>query len=103
MTDSGLMSSRAKRRICVFALFLLAACIHGKLPPQEYYRLRLADKTDSIAAAERDVAAPALPAGGIAIVPYIAPGLYGDRAIVFRVDDAQYGSYPNRSWAIPLQ
>lgn len=102
MTYSS-FSSRAKHGICLsFALFL-GACWHGNLPPQEYYRLRLAEKTDSIAGVERDVNAPTLPAGGIAILPYVTPGLYGDRAIVFRVDDAQYGSYPNRAWAIPIQ
>ena len=97
----------AKRRgICtsfvVAAALLATGCIHGKLPPQEFYRLHLPEPTDSIAAATPDAAAPALAAGGIAIVPYVAPGLYGDRSIVFRVDDSSYGSYPNREWALPV-
>ena len=84
------------------SLFTLAACFHGKLPPQEFYRLHLPEPTDSIAAATLDATAPALSPGGIAIVPYIAPGLYGNRSIVFRVDESSYGSYPNREWALPV-
>jgi cholesterol transport system auxiliary component len=86
----------------LFALLALSGCIHGKLPPQEFYRLRVPEPTDSIAAVEHDGNTPQLPAGGIAIVPYIAPGLYGDRGIVFRINDTEYGSYPNRAWALPL-
>jgi hypothetical protein len=78
------------------------ACFHGKLPSQEFYRLRLPEPTDSIAAATPDGSAPALAAGGIAVLPYAAPGLYGNRGIVFRVDEASYGAYPNREWAIPV-
>jgi ABC-type uncharacterized transport system auxiliary subunit len=33
---------------------------------------------------------------------YVAPGVYGDRNIVFRIDDSQMGSYPNREWAVPV-
>lgn len=84
------------------SLVTLAACFHGKLPPQEFYRLHLPEPTDSIAAATPDAAAPALAPGGIAIVPYVAPGLYGNRNIVFRVDEAAYGAYPNREWALPV-
>jgi len=40
--------------------------------------------------------------GGIAIVPYIAPGIYGDGNVVYRIDDSEYGSYPNREWAVPV-
>ena len=99
------LSFRAQRGICftvLFASLLVSGCFHGKLPPQEFYRLHLPEPTDSIAAATPDATAPALSPGGIAIVPYIAPGLYGDRNIVFRVDDASYGSYPNREWALPV-
>lgn len=103
MTDVRWALSVVRRASCALLCATTAGCIHGKLPSQEYYRLRLREKTDSIAGVERDVNAPALPAGGVAIVPYVAPGVYGDREIVFRVDDAQYGSYPNRAWAIPVQ
>jgi ABC-type uncharacterized transport system auxiliary subunit len=91
-----------RRALTTLCLAALAGCIHGKLPPEEYYRLRLPEPTDSIAAVEHDGNTPGIPSGGIAIVPYIAPGVYGDRSIVFRVDDTQYGSYPNRSWAVPV-
>jgi ABC-type uncharacterized transport system auxiliary subunit len=95
------LSFRAKRGIC-FSLLFAAACFHGKLPPQEFYRLRLPEPTDSIASATPDAAAPSLTPGGIAILPYVAPGLYGNRNIVFRVDESAYGSYPNREWALPV-
>jgi len=91
------------RRATLHALLVtITACFHGKLPPQEFYRLHLPEPTDSIAAATPDATAPALSPGGIAIVPYVAPGLYGNRSIVFRVDESSYGSYPNREWALPV-
>ena len=97
------LAGRKSRFLATFGMTgVLAACFHGKLPPQEFYRLRLPEPTDSIAAATPDAAVPTLAAGGIAIVPYVAPGLYGNRNIVFRVDEAAYGSYPNREWALPV-
>jgi ABC-type uncharacterized transport system auxiliary subunit len=80
----------------------VTACFHGKLPPQEFYRLHLPEPTDSIAAATPDGDTPTLAAGGVAILPYVAPGVYGNRSIVFRVDESSYGSYPNREWALPV-
>lgn len=82
----------------------LAGCIHGKLPAREFYRLHLPEPTDSIAGVEHDAnpLASTLPIGGFAILPYVAPGLYGDNNIVYRVDDATYGSYPNREWGVPV-
>jgi ABC-type uncharacterized transport system auxiliary subunit len=93
-----------KIRFSLALLTLCVSCIHGKIPAREYYRLHLPDPTDSIAAVEHDgtTTGAVLPAGGIAIVPYIAPGVYGDGNIVFRVDDEAYGSYPNREWALPV-
>lgn len=97
------LTRRLLRRVTHYsALATLAGCFHGKLPSQEFYRLRLPEPTDSIAAATPDGSAPALAPGGIAILPYVAPGLYGNRGIVFRVDEASYGSYPNREWALPV-
>ena len=84
------------------ALLVTGACFHGKLPPREYYRLRMPD-ADSALSAERDGSAAVLLVGGIAIVPYVTPGVYGDGNIVYRVDDSAYGAYPNREWAVPLQ
>lgn len=86
----------------VAPLFVAGCFLHGKLPAREYYRLRVPEPTDSIAAVEHDGAAPVLPAGAIAVLPYVAPGIYGDGNIVFRVDESAYGSYPNREWAVPL-
>lgn len=96
-------SAATKEGICTFlALLLTAGCIHGKLPPREFYRLHLPEPTDSIAGVEHDGTAPTLPAGAVAITPYVAPGLYGDGNIVYRVDETQYGTYPNREWAVPV-
>ena len=88
--------------LAAIAPLFVAGCFHGKLPAREYYRLRLPDPTDSIAAVEHDGTATALPAGAIAVLPYVAPGIYGDGNIVFRVDESAYGSYPNREWALPV-
>jgi hypothetical protein len=40
--------------------------------------------------------------GALAVAPYTTPGIYGARAIVFRVGETGYGSYSYREWAIPL-
>jgi uncharacterized lipoprotein YmbA len=100
------LSFRAKRGICfsLLATLLVSACIHGKLPAREFYRLHLPEPTDSIAAAaiDHDAGPSALRAGAVAILPYVAPGLYGDGNIVYRLEDASYGAYPNREWAVPV-
>ncbi|HEY7233628.1 MAG TPA: hypothetical protein VH539_05725 [Gemmatimonadaceae bacterium] len=80
----------------------LAACFHGKLPPQEFYRLRTPVLPESLATLDHDGGSGGRLVGGIAIVPYVAPGLYGDRGIVFRIGDNEYGAYPNREWAVPV-
>jgi hypothetical protein len=91
------------RRAAAAALLLAAAaCIHGKLPAIEYYRLRIPDGLDTLAAVDRDGSSESLPAGAIAIVPYVTPGIYGDGGIVYRVDESAYGAYPNREWALPV-
>jgi ABC-type uncharacterized transport system auxiliary subunit len=84
------------------ALFL-GGCFHGKLAPREYYRLRLPERADSVTLLGHDGTAESLLTGGVAIVPYVTPGLYGDGNIVYRIDDSAYGAYPNREWAVPLQ
>ncbi|HKO17009.1 MAG TPA: ABC-type transport auxiliary lipoprotein family protein [Gemmatimonadaceae bacterium] len=83
-------------------LWPLGGCFHGQLPARELYRLRLPVAPDSVEPATADGSARVLPAGGIAVGPYEAPGLYGDRSIVYRIGDTEYGSYPNREWALPL-
>jgi len=90
------------RRALLTLLLLLTGCIHGKLPPREFYRLRLPPLPDSIGAYYRDGGASNLLVGGIAIVPYVTPGIYGDGNIVYRVGDSEMGAYPNREWAVPL-
>src|ERR1051326_8241883 len=72
------------------------------MPARELYRLHLPEPTDSIAAAVPDAVPQPLPPGGIAILPYTAPGVYGQGNIVFRIDESTYGSYPNREWALPV-
>jgi len=69
-------------------------CFRGRLPPLELYRLTSPDS---------GAEAPRLPSvTTIAIAPYVTPGLYGDASIVFRKDEAEYGTYPTREWAMPL-
>jgi ABC-type uncharacterized transport system auxiliary subunit len=100
VTDRRLTPRRA---FAALALLVVDACFfHGKLPAREYYRLRISQGADSLAALEADGMSAGRLAGGIAIVPYIAPGLYGDGNIVYRIDDSAYGSYPNREWAVPV-
>jgi ABC-type uncharacterized transport system auxiliary subunit len=86
----------------MLVLLSTSACIHGKMPARELYRLHLPEPTDSIAAAVPDAVPQPLPAGGIAILPYTTPGVYGQGNIVFRIDESTYGSYPNREWALPV-
>jgi ABC-type uncharacterized transport system auxiliary subunit len=89
------------RRLIVL-LVLAAGCIHGRIPPLEQYRLRIPD-TSVASLLQFDGNGHELrPAGDLAIVPYLAPGLYGSRGIVFRIGENQYGSYPNREWAVPV-
>ena len=99
MTDFRL----TPRRITTAALLLAAAgCFHGKLPAIEYYRLRLPVALDTAVSLDHGGASVPVAAGGIAIVPYVTPGIYGDGGIVYRVDESAYGAYPNREWALPL-
>jgi uncharacterized lipoprotein YmbA len=75
-----------------------SACFRGKLPPREFYRLV---PVDSMPGASRTAGAPPL-TGAIAVVAYDTPGIYGDGALVYRVDGSGYGKYPSREWAVPL-
>lgn len=88
----------------VLVLVSAVSCIHGKLPPIEYYRLRLPEPEEAPVPApiERDGGVVGLPAGAIAILPYAAPGIYGDGGIVYRIDESAYGAYANREWAVPV-
>lgn len=75
----------------------LAACFGGTVPATELYRLH--PVADSLAS--RNGAHPLI-SGTIAIARYSTPGVYGGRGIVYRVEESEYGVYPNREWAIPL-
>ena len=108
MTDTGRVArgagrGRRGRSVAVIVMLLgFSACIHGKLPPREFYRLHTAPLPDSLTAYYHDGGANTLPLGSVAIVPYVAPGVYGDGNIVFRIGDSEMGTYPNREWALPL-
>src|SRR5262245_19947744 len=85
----------------LIAVSLIAdGCCRAHLPPLELYRLAIPDTT----LLQTQVAMPGVPPfdGFIAIAPYDAPGVYGNRNLVFRIDDTQYGTYPNREWALPV-
>ena len=80
---------------CSLPCFLTGRC--PKPPALELYRLEIPD------GGGRDTTVAGAPlTGSLAIAPYITPGLYGRRNIVFRIEDSQYGTYPSREWAIPL-
>ena len=85
--------------VVAFAI-AVSSCFRGNLPPLELYRLSLPDTS----LLQTPVAMPGAPpfAGSIAIAPYEAPGVYGNRNVVYRIGDAQYGTYPSREWALPV-
>jgi hypothetical protein len=95
--------------IAVLALALPASGCFGKLPRRELYRLAPPDSlfgraTEPDTAGARgggDLPRPALE-GPLGIMRYEAPGLYGERGVVFRIGEAEYGVYPSREWALPL-
>ena len=83
---------------CVFLSLFSFACMRGRVPAVELYRLSMVEPVDAVAAP-----APSPPLrGGLAVLPYVTRGLYGDDGIVYSVDEVSYGAYPNREWAIPL-
>lgn len=90
--------------LALLPLFAAFSCgILGRNPPpRELYRLSLPEalKADSGASAVDGGSYPL--DGTLAVSQYVAPGIYGDPGIVFRIDDTQYGSYPNREWAVPV-
>lgn len=86
------------------ALVALAGtgCLGGHLPPLEFYRLAFSDSARMATPLDGTDLRVALAPGSMAVAPYLTPGIYADRSIVYRVDDTQYGSYPSREWALPL-
>jgi ABC-type uncharacterized transport system auxiliary subunit len=81
-------------------LFSLGGCFRGKLPARELYRLRLPQNADTSPIADHESRVASV--GSLAIAPYLAPGMYGNRSIVYRVGESEYGSYANREWALPV-
>lgn len=79
---------------------LAASCIRGTLPAREYYRLTIPVPPPA-ESSPAPTAAGAL-RGTIAVMPFVVPGVYGGHAVVFRIDETEYGTYPAREWALPL-
>jgi len=90
--------------LAIVPLLATAGCgiLIRRPPPRELYRIILpaALDTDSVVPPTDGTAYPL--AGTLAISQYVAPGIYGDPGIVFRIDDTRYGAYPNREWAVPI-
>lgn len=87
------------------AAAVLAGCF-GSLPARELYRLRPPTAAGATPA-DRSGADPAPSASNadipvLAVEPYTTPGVYAGAQIVYRVGEAQYGTYPTREWALPL-
>ena len=70
-----------------------------KKRPLEQYTLVAPHTEDGAPIAPR----PPVLTGSLVIRPYVAQGIYDRPGIVYRVDDFQLSSYPNREWAIPLR
>ena len=90
----------SRRWLFAFPVALVSACFRGTLPPIELYRLAATDTS----ALETPVAMTRGPlfVGSLAIAPYQTPGIYGERNVVYRIGDTQYGKYPSREWALPV-
>lgn len=89
--------------LCGGIAIAAGACLsgfRGSLPAREMYRLSIPDSASLGSGVGSDGAGRL--EGALAVAPFLTPGLYGERSIVFRIDDTQYGSYPSREWAIPL-
>ena len=96
------MRSGARVILTLAMLPLLAAFSCKPTAARELYRLPLpADLRPDSAAPTADGGSYPL-AGTLAVSQYIAPGIYSESGIVFRIDDTQYGAYPNREWALPI-
>lgn len=86
------------------ASLVTSSCIRGTLPARQFFRLAISDSAIAGALPARGGTAvgAAIPAGTLAIAPYVTPGIYADAAIAYRIGETEYGSYPSREWAIPL-
>ena len=81
-------------------LVVVGGCFRGKLPARELYRLRLPQNADTSPIGDHEARVAAK--GNLAVSPYLAPGMYGSRPIVYRVGESEYGAYANREWALPV-
>ncbi|HEY0780443.1 MAG TPA: ABC-type transport auxiliary lipoprotein family protein [Gemmatirosa sp.] len=95
LTSSPPRAAWARTAAAVPLAALAAACFRGTLPARELYRLR--PIPPAVAAPARDSVASLL-----AVEPYGTPGVYARPEIVYRVGETEYGTYPNREWALPL-
>lgn len=91
---------RARDVVASVTLLSAVGCFRGRLPPLELYRLSVPDS--SLLETPLALRRGSIYTGSIAIAPYQAPGIYGDRGLVYRVGDTQYGVYPSREWALPV-
>ncbi len=87
--------SGALRFAALTSCAIVAGCLGGSVPAPELYRLTPAPAHDD------SVGYKKLP-GSLAVERYATPGIYGQRGIVYRVDETRYGVYPYREWALPL-
>ncbi len=96
------MQAATARLAPALLLVTVSACLGGRLPPLELYRLAVPDSARMATALDQPSLRLPLPSGSVAVAPYVAPGIYGNRNIVYRIGDTEYGSYPSREWSMPL-
>lgn len=87
--------------VAAAAAALAWGCVRGSIPATELYRITSPRAENGSAGPVGGAATPVLQ-GALAVVPYVTPGIYGGRNIIYRVGEHGYGSYPYREWAIPL-
>jgi uncharacterized lipoprotein YmbA len=104
LTRTSSLTLRAAARLLAVCTLLGASCVHiGPIPARELYRLALPEPAsgDSSPVTATDGSPPPL-SGTLAIAEYATPGIYGEPSIVYRLNATEYGSYPDREWAVPL-
>jgi len=104
LTRATRLTLRAAARLAGGCMLLGVSCFpHGPIPARELYRLSLPEPaaSDSAPLTATDGSTAPL-TGTLAIAEYATPGIYGDPSIVYRLNETEYGSYPDREWAVPL-
>jgi uncharacterized lipoprotein YmbA len=79
-----------------------AACVSGKVAPRELWRLDPPAVESGDGGVTQASGTAPLAGAPLEIALYETPGLYGDHAIAYRVDESRYGTYRTRDWAMPL-